>query len=567
MSKKLFKVISIGIGVCLMLVLGSFTFAAEKELTPYEWNRLPNEEKLKYKEIVIRDYIWAQAWMENETYKKFNEIAHTGDFVTVEALYNKTMFELYNPKVKIEGIDFRPWGKQGFQNIISGVAGGTAPSMFPILHGGGPPMWIEKGMAADITDLVKNWDQTPYIMSSPVKDVWDLCWKDGRCYGIPDPNFIFIRGQGPFFRRDWFREAGLFTKEGEPGPPSGWSWDDLRSIAKKLTNEKKDRWGIGTYLQVSNKSSLQDYIPWFSFGNSPYTFTVPDKSGKYTWRFNTSPQAMKALQFFRDMIWEDKSVLAGIEIRPWQEFYAGRVGMSWLGSAAYSLALYSPHKLSATNTFVELVGAAVHPKGPYGMRRTVLFNDLYAFDPTLNKEELKAAFEWMDWNSVGMGKTIFLKNALNRLPISKEFYPYSGLDEMSYLKIRDIPQGFPSIKNVLPTQYLETQTKNMNMPQVPGETFYAGIKGLVDYPLQEELNILFALKQILATNPDADLEEEVMKTANLLNSTVYNVKIDNDREKLKKYYTDLDNFYKEYYPDWYNSEEYKSLFEKYYKCW
>ncbi len=570
MSKKLLKVISIGIGVSLLLaLLGNFAFAAQKELTPYEWNRLPDEEKLEYKTIVIRDWIWTRAWMEKETYTKFDEITHTGKFQTAQSLYNKAMFELYNPNVKVVGIDFRPWGKLGFQNIVSGIAGGTGPIMFPVLHGGGPEMWIERGMAADITDLVKDWDQAPYIMSSPIKNVWDLTWKDGRCYGIPDPSYLIVRAEGPFFRKDWFREAGLFNEEGKPGPPTEWSWEDFRSIARKLTDEKKKRWGTTSDLRKSNKNSFQDILPWFSFGNSPYTFTVPDKSGKYTWKFNTTPQAIEVFQFFRDMIWEDKSVLVGVELIPVTQFLAGRVGIHQDGYAAnYGRSLYDPYILSATTPLPEIVGGVLPRKGPYGMKRGVLINDPYAFDPTLNEEQLKAAFEWMDWNSVGMGKTIALKSVLDRLPLSnKGFYPWSQLDENSYLKIRNLPPGFPPMNSVLPAEYLEMATKILNIPQVPGETLYSGIQGLVDYPLAEELDILFSLKQVLATNPDVDVEEEVKKTADLLNTTVYNVKMENDIEKLEKYYTDLDNFYEEYYPDWYNSKEYKDLFEQYYKCW
>ena len=65
--------------------------------------------------------------------------------------------------------------------------------------------------------------------------------------------------------------------------------------------------------------------------------------------------------------------------------------------------------------------------------------------------------------------------------------------------------------------------------------------------------------------PNVDLEVELKKLETIFNTSTYNVKIENGTEKLKAYYTELDNFYKKYYPDWYNSAEYKQLVEDYYR--
>ena len=78
---------------------------------------------------------------------------------------------------------------------------------------------------------------------------------------------------------------------------------------------------------------------------------------------------------------------------------------------------------------------------------------------------------------------------------------------------------------------------------------------------------LVPLLQAAVTQPDADLQKLANKYAEHTNKTVLNYKIeDQTKENFKKYYTDLGNFYKKYYPEYYN-KVFLNLLEKYYKIW
>jgi len=572
MKRRLIRTLVISvIGSLVLGLMGGYVLAAKEELTPYDWSRLPDSEKLKYKTVVVRSADWGGAWMEEDKVTKFNEIIHTANYGKIFDMYNKALFELYHPKVKIQSIDFSPWGREGAQNIISGIAGGTCPSMFPTMHGGGPQRWINKGLCADITDLVKNWDQVPYIENSAVKTIWDLMWKDGRCYGILGSSFILANSVPLAFRKDYFKEAGIYNGKGKPGPPENWTWEDFREICKKLTDIKKKRWGYCPYLIPKSMFLMMRELPFFSFGGQPWTLVVPDKSGKYTWRFADTPPTRKTFEFFQEMV-KDKSLLIGVEEDSNRNFKAGRTAITpWPASWAISDILFRPHRYSATVTTEEILGLVLPPQGKYGLKIIEIASDPYAFDPTLNKEELKAAFEWMDWNLVGPGKTLLLERSVHLMSLvdEKAFYPWYALDHkgLSYLRIRKVPKGIPSLDEVIPADIVKVLRDAMKVPQVPGESFFGGVSGLLGYSLEEEVRIIYALYQKIALDPNANVEEEIKKTAELLNSTVYNVKMENDRELLKKYYTGLDNFYKENYPEYYKSAEYKEMWENYYKCW
>lgn len=573
MKRKLMRTLVIGVMVSLILgLMGSYVFAAEKELTPYDWGRLPDAEKLEYKTVVVSSFEWGGAWMEEDKVTKFSEITHTANYGKTFDMYNKALFELYYPEVKIVSTDFSPWGIQAYQEVISGIAAGTAPSCwFSTWHGGGPERWIEKGLCADITELVKNWDQVPYIENSPLKSTWDLMWKDGRCYGILDTSFILVNSVPFGFRKDYFKEAGIYNSEGKPGPPENWTWENFRQICKKLTDTKKKRWGYSPYLIPKTLVLMMRELPFFSFGGQPWSLYIPDKSGKYTWRFADTPPTREAFEFFQDMVWKDKSLLVGIEEDSNRNFKAGRTAIAaWPASWAVSQILSSPHLYSPTATTEEILGLALPPQGKYGLEMVEVTSSTWAFDPTLNKEELKAAFEWMDWNTVGRGKTLLLERALHLMPLNeKAFYPWAQIthEGLSYLKVREVPKGLPSLDEMIPTDVMKVLRDGMKVPQVPGETFISGVSGLIDYSQEEEIPIIYALYHKIALDPNADVAEEIKKTADLLNNTVYNVKMENDRELLKKYYTGLDNFYKENYPEYYKSAEYKEMWENYYKCW
>ena len=580
MSKRLLKRISIGVGVCLILALGSFTFTVAQELTPSQWNSLSAEDKLEYKTITIKDHWFARFWQEQDGLsgvpEKLYEKISTGDLETPLLWYSKALFEIYNPKVKIEGVNYNMWG---MESVMSSLAGGTAASFYQSFYGLEPPQWIEEGLVADITDLVMDWDQTPILLADPiVKAAWqDLYWRDGRVYGVPlDYSDIAVNAIG--FRKDFFEEAGIFDESGEPGPPKNWTLNDLRQISKKLTDTKKQRWGFCFVPEIPSPQDTIIYPFLFNFGAPPWLLTIPDKSGKYTWKFNTTAPVVKTLQFLKDMMWEDKSMNASIDYISTQavntELPTGRAAMGYTTVNMFAAAVVdTPYAYSPTVPTSEILGVARVPQSElYGLFDLATLCGV-GFNPTLNEEELKAAFDWWDWNVVGKGRTMVLRSMLDRRVITEELTPSANYPMQDIIaktvgrmyQVREIPEGFPPLTDFLPADYMVFFEEMGKIPASPwGEVGPAGLQ--VPGSVEERI-VLQGLLEELIGNPNFDIEGGLEKAANLLNSTLYNVKFENDREILKEAFTDLDNFYKEYYPEWYNSKEYKDLFENYYKTW
>jgi len=202
--KKLIKWVSIVASVCLLLVLaGSFTLAAEKKLTPKEFNQLTMEEKIKYKTVVIKPRGFWGFFDAKPVKKDYLEKMLLTASLSPWILYSQNLFCLEHPEVRIEkGV--LSWDPK---NIAAALAAGTMRNPFCFNVGGGLDAWKDMGVLADITDLVKNWDQNEYLWEN-YPTIWGTFWREGRCYGVPAPAH---EAYCINFRKDWFKEAGIFN--------------------------------------------------------------------------------------------------------------------------------------------------------------------------------------------------------------------------------------------------------------------------------------------------------------------------------------------------------------------
>jgi len=66
------------------------------------------------------------------------------------------------------------------------------------------------------------------------------------------------------------------------------------------------------------------------------------------------------------------------------------------------------------------------------------------------------------------------------------------------------------------------------------------------------------------TSPSVDFPALVRKTASITNRTMLNFHSPGDRLKLRHYYAALGEFYRRYFPEFYQ-KEWGGLYEKYYK--
>jgi len=509
-----------------------------------------------------RNIVVKSSYYVNNEWPDLEELIHKGSWRGFTGAIAAAMFESEYPNVKIEPVQWKMWGPKAGERTRAALAAGTAPSFYSIVYSdvGGPQGMINEGMAADITDLVNKWDQKDYI--APV--VWQAAWRGDRCYGIPHrlSSYLFMA-----YRKDWFREAGIFNSKGTPAPEDDWTWDDFQNIAKKLTNPKAEHWGVGLAT-----------VPGDGFRYVAHSFgapmMIPDKTGKYTWKagFNLPP-TVRILEMYKNMIWKDKTAVSGTTFSEASRnpFRASRTGLSIynLNDACGWVGL---HRIEPTEkAFEELVGIAPLPRGPEGVRVPIAMEFIFGINPTQTPEEIEATFNWMTYLFAGPYTTIgmFLLEAFhpnyNVKGCSNNRIPY----RLSYGAVFKDPKTHEPVTHYLdpyggiPSDYIKT------IKLVEGEP----VEPVVNKYAMWEPNIIAfntALEAAISkvcTDAKADPKTELDKAADIANKTALNVKLKGvTAENMKNYYTALGEFYQKNFPKYYQ-EVYKELLENYYKVW
>jgi len=574
MRKTLTKCLVGLLGVSLIMgLMGSFAFADEKKLTPYEWTQLSKEDKIKYRTVVIKEgtgYVPDVFSKEaKKKLEKYDELFNTCDLSFPLDWYSLSLFMLKHPEVKIEKGEVV---SSYLDEAMISLASGEAVSFFYASSFGGIPAYKKLGVVADITDLVEDWDQTPVLWEKG-RETWKKLWIDGRCYGIPDA----VGGTLDMaFRKDWFKEAGIFDEKGMPRPSNYWSWNDLRKIAKKLTDTKKKRWGFGFAPQCGEAwgSNIPMWIT-LSFGNfEPWSWTVPDKSGKYTWRFEITPPLVEALQYIKDMRWKDKSMLTDVTYMYWdsyfKDFIPGRVGMAamWTRGVGY----LDPSPWHAGRKYMDDAGVAPLPLGEKtGIRFATLYSDSVGFLSTLDKEQLKLAFELWEWFAIGRGRILMLEREGDLYSIiGKDYSPNTWLladfANSPYNLKGEVPANFrKEFEEIYPKELIEIHNFDIKVKNAPDSAEF-GLDISWD-GVPSEFPYIASVYQTIVSDPNADVVKELEKIRDPVNKECFSYKIEGDKEKFKEYYTAKAEFYKKNYPKFYESKLFKEMWEKYYKIW
>jgi len=535
--------------IITMLLVGLLVFSMSTGLLAAE------------KEIVIKGlYGLRGSWGPSD----IEEHIYRGDesYSLILAL-SVALFQYKYPNIKVELMDWHFWGEKVGERLRAALAAGEAPPTYPMAYTelGGPQGMINEGLVADITDLVKDWEQAKYIPEV----VWQQAWRLGKCYGIPhrmSPYRLI------YYRKDWYEEAGIFNEKGKPAPPDNWTWDDFAEIAVKLTNPKANRWGISLASLPGD-----EWIPVSTTFGAP--MLRPDDTGKYTWKaaFNL-PMGVKTLQLYKDLVWKHKAALVGIarsssDARA--DFMGWRAGMlirHFQEALSYA---HRPRFAPDKPIFDEVTGVAPYPKGPHEVRIQQTIPHLFGFNPTLSKEQLGAAFKWMDWSFAGDGRAIdYFWRCLVR-DYNRESGPPHLLSPY-HVEIGGIvtdPKTHYSAHYAIdrlagmPPDWLPTYEKIIADPVKP----YMGTYGLWEPNVTAfETALQVAIDKIL-TDPNADPKTELDKAADIANKTALNEKLKGvTTENMKDYCTALGEFYQKNFPKYYQ-EVFKGLLENYYKVW
>jgi ABC-type sugar transport system permease subunit/ABC-type glycerol-3-phosphate transport system substrate-binding protein len=202
-------------------------------------------------------------------------------------------FERANPNVQIDPyVRLRMQGPQSEATLYMSMAGQTAPDALNV-NGRSMQQYIEQRflypLDSYLTDDVKR--DPAFIRMLPTVS------HDGHIYGIPARVYVHAL----LYRKDLFAAAGLDPDH----PPT--TWNELLADARKLTRPTAGQFGIELPSGVNAGWRFADFV-WQAGGE----MVRPRPDGG--WRLSLDePQAIAALQFYKDLRWGQYTAADGTE--------------------------------------------------------------------------------------------------------------------------------------------------------------------------------------------------------------------------------------------------------------
>lgn len=205
----------------------------------------------------------------------------TDGLKTAEEVAKKFTAAHPNIKVQVEGYG------DGFDQKLAASFGASNPP--DVMY-----MW-------DFPTYYRNLEPLDNMMKSdPSMDLGDFydglfnyTKVGGETYGIPTG----------YTSRVFYYNKKLFDAAGIPYPKDGWTWDDFREIAKKLSDPSKKQYGFGIRTE-NDPYDLQGFI-WSNGGS----LISPD--GKAIEGYMNGKETVDTLQMFGDMLKDKIAVTVG----------------------------------------------------------------------------------------------------------------------------------------------------------------------------------------------------------------------------------------------------------------
>ena len=196
-------------------------------------------------------------------------------------------FEAANPNIKVN-VEVSDW-ESYWEKLKTLLAASTPPDVFAM----DAPLYLDYQTRGTLQNLQPYIDQNPDLL----KDVYPITLE---AYKTPDGYFGLPRDFQTivmFYNKDMFDAAGV------PYPQAGWTWDDVRETAKKLT---KDKDGDGKIDQYGMATDLWDME--LTWSEAIWSYGGDIISADHTKTLIGEPKAREAWQLLYDMMWKDKSM-------------------------------------------------------------------------------------------------------------------------------------------------------------------------------------------------------------------------------------------------------------------
>ncbi|QHW30804.1 extracellular solute-binding protein [Paenibacillus rhizovicinus] len=334
-------------------------------------------------------------------------------------------FDAAHPNVKVKHVE--AWQPDVREKFLTAVAGGEGPDLslaaFPDMQ-----VYVPKGIAADITDMVNN---------SPDKDrfvdgAFNLATKDAKIYGIPNDMYT----SGLIYNKKLFANAGIAA------PPK--TWDEFAADAKLV--QEKNAGIVGFDILGMDWADWHfEYYVWQAGGD----LTAQEADGSATLQF-TSDAAVKALQYYKDLKWKynvtQKNVVQDIGENE-KDFYSGRSAM--IIGTSDSFTNFVGRGMNPAD-----IGFAPFPAGPSGKAPAQVGGSFWMLNPKSTPEQQKAAF---DYAMYFMSKDY--NDALGQFKVDNGLgvRPFSVLKDFDVTKyVKDVPQDYlDAVNESAKDQHLE----------------------------------------------------------------------------------------------------------------
>ncbi|TDT74703.1 multiple sugar transport system substrate-binding protein [Arthrobacter sp. AG258] len=251
---------------------------------------------------------------------------------TFEKMFDE--FHKENPKinVKIQLTGFA----QYFSKLQNEASNDTLPDVF-WLNPYNFPLYASQGVIAPIDEKVK---ASGFDASQIPENMRDIYTWDQKLYSLPNNRDAITV---------WYNKK-LFDAAGIAYPDPSWTWDDFRSIAKKLTNKSAGVWGTASSLDQ---------------GHVSVQTTVPQAGGYVLSEDKTKTgfgekEAQQGIQFWTDLVADGSSPtlsdLAQTDMN--SLFLSGKMGMLYQGS--WFASQYGQTQLAKDGS----IGVVTVPHGP-----------------------------------------------------------------------------------------------------------------------------------------------------------------------------------------------------------
>ncbi len=314
--------------------------------------------------------------------------------------------------------------------------------------------WLSAGTSPDLLAYPPEWAAL-YMESSGGKAYMDLTSYATGADGIKVGTDVYegIYNQGMYDGKlvalpkdystsSFYINTALFDAAGIKYPTEGWTWDDVLDTAQQLTVDKNGnnatspdfdpenivQWGI----DIVNDGwwrAFQSYLQeWGSL-------TISD-DGKTTTGILNSDAAVKALEWYRDLVFKYHVAPSGTTVGAVTTGMGGRVQMFLDGKIAMGATFHGPWWQDVMNQTPNLKwSVAPVPAGPGGHKSVLMWLGWGISGQTKHPDE---AWKLLKWLTTEPGQRVFALKALSGNPVvsqdmQRDSDPYWGV----YIKETD----------------------------------------------------------------------------------------------------------------------------------